>query len=79
VVLQRVTVRDVATARVLTFPERGQPFTIRMSFEVREPITDVNVAFRLVDELGVIIIDDTMRDGRADGRCPGSPEPMRSR
>jgi ABC-2 type transport system ATP-binding protein/lipopolysaccharide transport system ATP-binding protein len=73
VAVQRVTVRDVATARVLTFPERGQPFTIRMSFEVREPITDMNVAFRLVDELGVIIIDDTMRDGRADGTLPGQP------
>lgn len=71
--VRRVSVRDLATARMVTMPERGQPFTIETSFEVRTPVTDLNVGFRLIDELGVTIIDDTLRDRRADETLPGEP------
>jgi ABC-type polysaccharide/polyol phosphate transport system ATPase subunit len=71
VAVQRITVRDVATSRVLTVPERGRPFTIQMTFEVREPIQDMNVGVRLIDELGVIVIDDALRDTTVYGTLPG--------
>jgi ABC-type polysaccharide/polyol phosphate transport system ATPase subunit len=73
VAVRRVTVRDITKVRVLTAPERGRPFTIQMSFEVREANRDLNVGLRLIDELGVIIIDDTLQDGRPDRTLPGEP------
>lgn len=73
VAVQRVTVRDPATGRVLTVPERGQPFVIQLAFDVREAIPDINVGLSLVDELGVVIIDDALRDCSADGTLPGEP------
>jgi ABC-2 type transport system ATP-binding protein/lipopolysaccharide transport system ATP-binding protein len=60
--VQRVTVRDAATGQVLTTPERGQPFTIEVAFEVREAIPELNIALILVDALGAVILDDAMRD-----------------
>lgn len=71
--VQRVTVRDAATGQVLSTPERGELFTIEMTFEVRESIPDLDVALILVDELGVIIIDDAMRDGQAGEALSGEP------
>jgi ABC-type polysaccharide/polyol phosphate transport system ATPase subunit len=73
VAMRRVTVCDIATARVLTVPERGQSFTIQMSFEVREAIPDMNIGIALIDELGVTVIDDGLRDNLADGTLPGAP------
>lgn len=71
--VQRATVRDAATGRVLSAPERGQLFTIEMTFEVRESIPDLDVALILTDELGVIIIDDAVRDGPAGEALSGEP------
>ena len=73
VAVQRVTVRDAATGQVLTVPERGQPFTIEMAFEVRETIPDMSVDLMLVDELGVVIIDDAVRDRPFAGALSGEP------
>ncbi len=73
VVVQRVTVRDTATGQVLATPERGRPFTIEMAFELRDAITDVNVAFMLVDELGAMIIDDDVRDRPIGNELSGEP------
>jgi ABC-type polysaccharide/polyol phosphate transport system ATPase subunit len=71
--VQRVTVRDAATGRVLTTPERGSEFTIEMAVEVREAIPGVNVGIELIDEQGVKIICDTARDRPIGGAL--SPEP----
>jgi len=72
VAVQRVSVRDGATGQVLTVPERGQPFTIEMAFEVRETIPDMRVALILVDELGVVVIDDDVRDRPFGGALSGA-------
>ena len=70
--VKRVTVRDAATGRVLTTPERGRPFTIELAVELGETITDLSVAIILVDELGLVIIDDDVRDRPLPGHCPAS-------
>jgi ABC-type polysaccharide/polyol phosphate transport system ATPase subunit len=72
-VVQRVTVRDVVTGQVLTALERGRPITIEMALEVRETITDMSVDLILVDELGVVIIDDDIRDRPFTGALSGEP------
>lgn len=66
VAVRRVTVRDTATDQVLAAPERGQHFTVQMTFEVREAIPQLNVAVVLIDELGAILIDDDVRDRPTD-------------
>jgi ABC-type glutathione transport system ATPase component len=71
VAVQRVTVRDSATGRVLTVPDRGQPFTVELAFDVREAIPDLNVSLGLVDDQGVMIIDDAARDRPAGGALSG--------
>jgi hypothetical protein len=71
--VQRVTVRDAATGRVVAGLERGQPFTIEVTFEVRETIPDINIALLLVDQLGVIIIDDDVRDRPIGDELSGQP------
>lgn len=63
VVVQRVTVRDARMRDILTSPQRGQAFTIEMTFEVREPRSDIDVAFMLIDDQGVVIFDEAARDG----------------
>ena len=60
--VQRVAVRDAATGQVLTTADRGSPFVIEMAFVVREPIPDLDVCLMIVDDLGVTIIDDAIRD-----------------
>ncbi len=62
VTVRRATVREVATGRVLAVPERGQPFTVEVTFTVRDVVPDVDFSLILVDELGVVIIDDALRD-----------------
>jgi ABC-2 type transport system ATP-binding protein/lipopolysaccharide transport system ATP-binding protein len=71
--IQRVTVRDASTGQVLTVPERGSPFRIEIAFEVYDAIPDVNVAIMLVDDLGVMIIDDDVRDRPLSGQLSGEP------
>jgi ABC-type polysaccharide/polyol phosphate transport system ATPase subunit len=71
--VQRVTVRGAATGRVLAGLERGQPFTIEVTFALREPIPDINIALLLVDQLGVIIIDDDVRDRPICDELSGQP------
>ena len=44
-----------------------------MAFEVREAIHGMNVSFMLVDELGVMIIDDDVRDRPIGGALSGEP------
>jgi ABC-2 type transport system ATP-binding protein/lipopolysaccharide transport system ATP-binding protein len=73
VAVQRITVRDVVRGDVLTTPERGRPFTIEMAFEVRETLTDLSVDLILVDERGVLIIDDDVRDRPFAGALSGEP------
>jgi ABC-2 type transport system ATP-binding protein/lipopolysaccharide transport system ATP-binding protein len=60
--VRRVTVRDAATGQLLAVPERGRPFTIEMVFEARELIPDLVIALMLINEQGVIVIDDAVRD-----------------
>jgi len=69
--IQRVAVWDAAKGRVLTAPERGRPFTIEMTFALREPIPDMNVALILIDELGAVIIDAAARDRPAGAALSG--------
>ena len=69
----RLTVRDTRTGQVLNTPERGSPFTIEIVVEVRETIIDLNFALILIDELGVVIIDDAVRDRPFAGRRSGEP------
>jgi ABC-type polysaccharide/polyol phosphate transport system ATPase subunit len=71
--VRRVTVRDAATGRVVAGLERGQPFTIEVTFEVRETVPDINIALLLVDQLGVIIIDDDVRDRPIGDELSGQP------
>jgi ABC-type polysaccharide/polyol phosphate transport system ATPase subunit len=71
--IQRIAVWDAAKRQLLTAPERGRPFTIEMTFALREPIPDMNVALILIDELGVVIIDDAVRDGPAVDELSGKP------
>lgn len=72
-VVRRVTVRDTATGRVLAVPERGRPFTIEIAFEVREAIPDVDVSLMIINEHGVIIIDDAVSDRPVDGALSSGP------
>ena len=71
--VRRVTVRDAAAGQLLTLLERGRPFTIEMAFEVREAIPDMAVAFILVDEQGMTIIDTDLSDHPASGAPSGDP------
>jgi ABC-type polysaccharide/polyol phosphate transport system ATPase subunit len=73
VAVRRVTVLDAATGQVLTVPKRGRPFTIEMVFEARETIPELDVALSLIDEQGVIIIDDDVRDRPLCGSLSGEP------
>jgi len=71
--VRRASVRDAATGEVLTAPERGQPFTIEMAFEVRDVLPDIDVALIVVDELGAVIFDDAVRDRASVGTLSGEP------
>jgi ABC-2 type transport system ATP-binding protein/lipopolysaccharide transport system ATP-binding protein len=73
--VQRVTVRDVVTGNVLTAVERGQAFTIKMAFELRENIPDIDISFILVDERGATIINDAIRDRSIGVTAMPSGEP----
>ena len=71
--VQRVTVRDALSGEVLTVAQRGRAFTIEMAFVVREVIRDVDVSLILIDELGVIIIDDAVNDRPTGPGLSGAP------
>jgi hypothetical protein len=71
--VRRVTVRDAATGQVLATLERGRPFTIELAFEVRETIPDLSVDLFLVDELGVVIVYDSVRDRPFAGALSDEP------
>jgi ABC-type polysaccharide/polyol phosphate transport system ATPase subunit len=72
-VVQRVRVRDSATGELLTVPNRGQQFTVEITFEVRQELPDVDLALLVIDELGTVIIDDAIRDQAADEALSGAP------
>jgi ABC-2 type transport system ATP-binding protein/lipopolysaccharide transport system ATP-binding protein len=71
--VKRVSLCDTATGRVLAGVQRGQPFTIALTLELREMIPDITIAFILVDQLGVIVIDDALRDRPVGVEFSGEP------
>ena len=71
--LTSVAIRD-PDGQVITRPKRDQPFVVDLGIRVREPIPELDVAIRLVNETGVRVIDDGWSDTKPDvglGEEPG--------